>query len=546
VSLENKGRIHLSNQVVMRVALSRLQDQRPVELYGEPYFQGAVFIDYVPEERGGRWVSWRPNFSPPGETRGLRLQTTSTLVRQDIALEASTSRRRFAIMPVQPASEMAVVAYGPPTRSDADNLAIPRQQRYSLATPAILSGRQLHAIPIRPPSVDGPAAVDAELARAAEFDDSRFPRLAEMASQVLAEHELFSGSSLDKALALERHFLSQNAYNYSLNLNVDRDFEIDPIEDFVASHRTGHCEYFASALVMMLRSQGIPARMINGYRGGSFNSVGRYFVVQQQHAHSWVEAWVPTEEVPASEFAGMAGEWGAWYRLDPTPRSEALLLAEQTRLGQRLVQAFDYVELLWRDYVLSLNKNRQEDIFYDPLQARTSMLPSWVESRSVQRWLRRMSSLWGLEFAGGRDRGGARAIEGSLAVLVIGGLVLTLVVVQGARIVSRMLWRWRTRGEGAARGARRAPEFYRRMERVLARLPLVRRQGQTAAELATAAQARLLAVEGAALTAHVPGEVVEAYYRIRFGDGRLDRKETEAIEQAVDALSPAVRQVRQR
>jgi len=91
-----------------------------------------------------------------------------------------------------------------------------------------------------------------------------------------------------------------------------------------------------------------------------------------------------------------------------------------------------------------------------------------------------------------------------------------------------------------------APAFYQRLERLLARLPLVRKEGQTANELATVAQARLMEAEGAVLAARVPSEVVAAYYRVRFGGHRLDKSETEAIEQALAALAPAVRHVKKR
>src|SRR5205814_9510407 len=104
-----------------------------------------------------------------------------------------------------------------------------------------------------------------------------------------------NGRSFDKAVALWRHFLAPGQYEYSLNLDISPDETIDPIEDFVANSRSGSCEYFASALAMMLRSQDIPARLVRGYKGGTFNTVGRYYLVQERDAHSWVEAWMPNE-----------------------------------------------------------------------------------------------------------------------------------------------------------------------------------------------------------------------------------------------------------
>jgi hypothetical protein len=235
---------------------------------------------------------------------------------------------------------------------------------------------------------------------------------------------------------------------------------------------------------------------------------------------------------------------GAWYRLDPTPGRDSYVTLHKEGIGTRLAQAFDYVELLWRDYVLSLSTNRQNEVVFEPLTAKAAILPSWVESRSFQRWLRRMSTQWGLELPNG-GRSGARAIEGSVAVLVVGGLVLLLALVYGLRAAGRAIGRWR-RPRSATSASPGAPDFYRRLERLLAKLPLARRRGETPRELAAAAQAKLAAVEGAALTASVPGELVSAYYRVRFGGGRLDKNETEAIEQALASLAPAVNQAKKR
>jgi len=292
----------------------------------------------------------------------------------------------------------------------------------------------------------------------------------------------------------------------------------------------------------MLRSQGIPARLVVGYKGGTFNSVGRYYVVEQRHAHSWVEAWVPTEKVPGAELAGAPSDGGVWYRLDPTPGRDQFVTITKETVGTRLAQAFDYVELLWRDYVLSLNKNRQDEFVYDPLTARAAILPSWVEPRAFQRWLRLLSRRLGIELAPSPDRGGWRAFEASLAILVTSGLILLLMVAQGLRLAWRTFHRWRTRLGAVARAGAPAPAFYGKLERMLARLPVVRSSGQTPRELAAAAGTRLLSLEGAALAAKVPDDLVTAYYRVRFGGCHLDKNEIESIEQALAALNVAVRQ----
>ena len=77
-----------------------------------------------------------------------------------------------------------------------------------------------------------------------------------------------------------------------------------PVEDFLFRDKIGNCEYFASALAVMLRTARIPARLVGGYRGGTYNPAGPYYLVRRRDAHVWVEAYTSA---------------GAWIRLDPTP-----------------------------------------------------------------------------------------------------------------------------------------------------------------------------------------------------------------------------------
>jgi hypothetical protein len=544
IHLEERGRIHLSSQLVMRAQLTKMSDRRPVMLVSDPYFHGETLTTYRHDDRGGRWLPRRSGW-PPGSAGGRGrsysppLMSPASMVRQDIVLEATTTSRRFAIQPNQSLSDYPSVGYGWPRGADTDGYVVPRHRRYSSSTPAIVGGRQVRAVPNpnRLVTANDGAAFGEEEEASLAIDTERFPGLTALASEILSDQRLENGSNLDKAQALEQHFLVPGRYQYSLNLNFQRNPELDPVEDFVVNHHTGHCEYFASALALMLRSQGIPSRIVLGFKGGAFNSVGQYYVVQQRHAHSWVEAWVTSEDVPPGESAGPPSDGGAWYRLDPTPSGEAFLATSEQGIGNRVAQAFDYVELLWRDYVLSLNRNRQEDIVYDPLAAKVALVPSWVESRRLKRWLNRLSTDLGLDFASGARRGGRRAFEPALAVLVIGGLLGTVALFAGLRTAARAMRRWMGHKRPAILS--HAPEFYRRLERVLSRLPAARAASETPRELAGSAEQQLVA-GGLETAAEVPLAVVETYYRVRFGCARLDKAEIESIEQSLDQLASAI------
>ncbi len=102
------------------------------------------------------------------------------------------------------------------------------------------------------------------------------------------------------------------------------------IERFLLQDRAGHCEYFATASVLLLRSLGIPARYVTGYSVQEFSNLEKVFVVRQRHAHAWVEAYVD----------------GRWTELDTTPAIWLETEAEQNTSPWRPV--LDLFDFAWR------------------------------------------------------------------------------------------------------------------------------------------------------------------------------------------------------
>lgn len=96
-------------------------------------------------------------------------------------------------------------------------------------------------------------------------------------------------------------YLKYGDFKYSMtNLPVTS----NPLEDFLFKHKSGNCEYFASAMTVMLRMSQVPARIVGGYKGGYYNEIGGYYVIPQKNAHVWVEAYIDKK---------------GWLRYDPTP-----------------------------------------------------------------------------------------------------------------------------------------------------------------------------------------------------------------------------------
>jgi len=112
------------------------------------------------------------------------------------------------------------------------------------------------------------------------------------------------------ARALKEHLARSGEFRYSLE-SQRSDLELDPTLDFLNNVRAGPCDRYASALALLLRSLGIPARIVKGYRGVERQREGEY-IVRQSHAHAWVEALVPADDGSAEY---------DWLTLDPTPEA---------------------------------------------------------------------------------------------------------------------------------------------------------------------------------------------------------------------------------
>src|SRR6185369_8726882 len=111
-----------------------------------------------------------------------------------------------------------------------------------------------------------------------------------------------AATPFDKAARIEAYL--KNRYSYTLDLKRV-DTSIDPIADFLLNVKAGHCEYFASSMTILLRNVGVPARVVNGFQMGEFNTVTGAYKVRQSDAHSWVEVY----------FA----DANRWVEFDPTP-----------------------------------------------------------------------------------------------------------------------------------------------------------------------------------------------------------------------------------
>lgn len=325
-----------------------------------------------------------------------------------------------------------------------------------------------------------------------------------------------------RAKLLENHFRLSPTYQYALNLDtVPRDKSLDPNVDFVTNHHTGNCRHFASALALMLRSLGIPARLVTGYRGGEYNSVGNYWVVRQNRAHAWVEAYLEPSQIPDAPL-GLEPQYkagGAWLRLDPTPegQEDVGILGEIGWLDH-LGEMVDYVQMLWNDYVVNLNPERQKEAIFEPLVDGSLQTAENMTSASAWQGLFESIATW-LGFAPNGWFARHWYIWLTLwCLLMIGG---------GAWSIWRYganLWRFLFGGGTFIDSPKRRGEsvdFYLKLEDLLARHGHTRGQAQTAREFAVLVGAELPEEPRGRDAAALVRQLVDRFYHVRYGGEEL-------------------------
>ncbi|MBI5569027.1 MAG: DUF3488 domain-containing protein [Desulfomonile tiedjei] len=165
-------------------------------------------------------------------------------------------------------------------------------------------------------------------------------------------------SPRDMALALVSRL--EKDFHYSLR-TPPPPAEVHPIEYFLFQTKAGHCEYFAGALALMLRSLDIPARVVEGFAGAEPTDNPNQVVVRFARAHAWVEAildgavWTQLDPVPPSRSAGLLSEMimgiiqDFYDRMDRRWTKHVIYFdrSDQARIFERLSETFSDIEISW-------------------------------------------------------------------------------------------------------------------------------------------------------------------------------------------------------
>ena len=207
------------------------------------------------------------------------------------------------------------------------------------------------------------AVPEASLQRYLQLPDLD-PQIYRLAEEMTEEQE----SRLDKALGIE-YFLKGN-YGYSLENQSAKAH--DPLYDFLIETKAGHCEYFATAQAVLMRTIGIPTRVVNGFRLGEFNDFSDYFIVRQSDAHSWVEGYFPDL---------------GWVEFDSTPSIDTV--EPRLSFSRSFNQFLDAIDMFWTE-IITFDRGKQIGIFPS---LRFNLRDTWTRISDISLELTEISDL---------------------------------------------------------------------------------------------------------------------------------------------------------
>ncbi|MBF0343882.1 MAG: DUF3488 domain-containing transglutaminase family protein [Nitrospirae bacterium] len=306
VLLGDVSNIQLDSSIIFRAQMDRISDN-------QLYWRGIVFDDFD-------GVSWKSKeLDQVFDLRNMHLR--GKMVRQTIYLEPYGNKYLFTLDKPTIVSYRKVDLY--------KNFVV-------MAHDDIKSKLRYDVVSVLPERHSGTVE-----------DEWKYKKLPEGLSPDITALAQTITTGMEKRAAMEAlvHYLRDGDYKYSLEKLPQT---LTPLVDFLFKHKYGNCEYFASALAVMLRAAGISANVVGGYKGGLYNGAGGYYIVLQKNAHVWVEAYLR--------------ETG-WVRLDATPGASFDMARDENKMFLNARLFFDTLNYYWNSLVINYNLDKQLSLF---------------------------------------------------------------------------------------------------------------------------------------------------------------------------------------
>ena len=382
ISLRMVGELLKNETPLFRMSMVDDRKRIPYRPKSPPYIRATVSHRYFDGTRKGEWQPGEPGLLR--DTRTMRDPPMSAQINDSLAKESDSvtvniiekdSLGEF-VPTIAPFSQnntkngFSVVRRDWRMLDTRESVQLKNQKRrYSYSTYAFTDGVESPLLPefrdcLRDREESATTNPRFSLYREGELTD--FPDsllgIIPFRDQVLEGCKASQDDRFARAVFLEDYLANGPDFQYTLSITAPKDRNLDPIADFLLNKKTGHCQYYASALAMLLRSLGIPTRLVVGFRPGEYNEIGDYFLVQQNHAHVWVEAYFSVEELTAHSIP-VPGyiRRGAWMRLDGTPSGDGSNAGGTFKKTNG--QTLGIMQELWSEMILNMDKSKQSTLF---------------------------------------------------------------------------------------------------------------------------------------------------------------------------------------
>lgn len=552
VDLDERGIINQSGELVFRVSINQTSDNEEIDLgLDPPYFRGLALSSLVIEDGKTNWKA--PHDRVHRDVyQEIQYARSGAQILQTITLEETTDPLIYGVMPFLRTSETPrEVSFcheiSALTRCKFKENIDLAPYKYEAATLVDKDGKFSKTWPYisntgpftqRPMSQDKP-----QQEWLTQMDPGRYQEIVRVSESLARENEIENGSRLDLFRKCENYFLAAGRFTYTVDFrDIERDENVDPVEDFFRNHRSGHCELFASALTLMLRHQDIPARLVVGFHGAEYNGLSGTYAVRMKNAHAWVEAYLRPEDCTQEMIdGGQAGPGGAWTILDPTP------ISPDVNNGNVGEEAFDLARTVWDDYVLGMDSRSEADE-----HSLSAPLFKLLQSMNIE--------VWDSEF-----RKATRFAQNSSFKYIFVGVFAVLFVFFWLRsrfgavgptsqsqkkkvgrfrrlmagaisLISPGLGQWVMEGSSA----NRPTAFYQKMLKILAKRDLTRAPSQTHREFAAEVSTRFDDHPSSSLIQSTVREITELFNEVRFGRVEIEPELSEQIDLSLAELNEAL------
>lgn len=361
-----------------------------------------------------------------------------------------------------------------------------------------------------------------------QLPDHDFSQVQKLVGKIVSAKD----SSYLKAKKIERYLRE----NYSYTLDMEPKNVANPLDYFLFDSKKGNCEYFASAMALMLRLEQIPTRIVAGFVMSEWNQNGNYYIVRAKDAHSWVECYLN----------------GLWIEFDPTPRI-APIETKEPSFWASIKQEVDYLNFLWNAHVLSYDVESQKKLV-KTVELKSNRLSMQLD-KIVGKWRAKLGNQKGIgQLMDDQNEkkpvktaeNGTKSIFKGKIFKIISLFVISVLVIGYAANKKLMLY-FKFLGDKTENKHKKIGQFYFEMLKIFSKYGFNKKRGETPYEFAYRVGHEINQSNSALFNKMFQNLMflTDLFYKIRFSVGSFAKQDFAIIQNSLKELQNVLPQLKQ-